>query len=289
MKIKLGLFYNLLRLDEKLIINASKKLGVEIRLYQVTKLILDQNQFHIDFDIALNRCLSNTFGRYTTFFLESIGVKVVNSSQVVQNCEDKFVTSLLLKKNQVPTVDFMMVFSLEEAKKAVEVLGGYPVVIKSPLGSWGRLMAKVNDEETLEAIVEHKFSLAAPYHKALYLQKFIEKNGKDIRVFVIGDEVICAIYRQSGHWITNTARGGKASNCPLNQELINICQKAALAVGGGILAMDVFETKDGYLINEINHTMEFKNSEAPTGVSISSEIVRYCLNQASNTNSSSKP
>src|SRR6202011_2661197 len=105
--------------------------------------------------------------------------------------------------------------------------------------------------------------------KAIYLQQYIQKPGRDIRVFVIDNIGICAIYRESTHWITNTARGGKATNCTISRELQSIVKKAFVAVGGGILAMDVFETNDGYLINEINHTMEFRNSEEPTGISIS--------------------
>ncbi len=273
----LGIFHSTIRGDEKLIIKACKRLGVEFELYDIRKLILDPENFKIDFDIALNRSVSNTKGRYLTFFLESLGVKVVNSSKVLQTCEDKFLTSLALRKAGVPTVDFLMVFSLEQAKEAVERLGGYPVVVKSPLGSWGRFMAKVNDEEALEAVIEHKMGLQAPYHKAFYIQKYIDKGGRDIRAFVIGGRTICAIYRNSSHWITNTARGGVAINCPVDKDLAEICKKASEAVGGGILAMDVFETKDGYVINEINHTMEFKNSEKPTGVSISEEIVKYCV------------
>ncbi len=274
---KIGIFHSTIRGDEKLIIKACQRLGVEFELYDIRKLILDIDNFKVDFDIALNRSVSNTKGRYLTFFLESLGFEVVNSSKVLQICEDKFLTSLVLKRAGVPTVDFLMVFSLEQAKEAVERLGGYPVVVKSPLGSWGRLMAKVNDEEALEAVIEHKMGLQAPYHKAFYIQKYVDKGGRDIRAFVIGGRTICAIYRNSSHWITNTARGGVATNCPVDKDLAEVCKKASEAVGGGILAMDVFETKDGYVINEINHTMEFKNSEKPTGVSISEEIVKYCV------------
>ncbi len=273
----LGIFHSTIRGDEKLIIKACKRLGVEFELYDIRKLVLEPENFKVSFDIALNRSVSNTKGRYLTFFLESFGVEVINSSKVLQICEDKFLTSLALRRAGVPTVDFLMVFSLEQAKEAVERLGGYPVVIKSPLGSWGRFMAKVNDEEALEAVIELKMGLQAPYHKAFYIQKYIDKGGRDIRAFVIGGRTICAIYRNSSHWITNTARGGVAINCPVDKDLAEICKKASEAVGGGILAMDVFETKDGYVINEINHTMEFKNSEKPTGVSISEEIVKYCV------------
>ena len=66
-------------------------------------------------------------------------------------------------------------------------------------------------------------------------------------------------------------------------EIAELSKKASDAVGGGILAMDIFETPDGMKINEINHTMEFKNSEAPTGVDISGAIIDYCIKMAKKT------
>src|SRR5205807_7817842 len=137
------------------------------------------------------------------------------------------------------------------------------------LGSWGRLLAKVNDMDALEAIVEHKDVLGSPQQKAIYIQQYVNKPGRDIRVFAVNGKAICAIYRDSAHWITNTARGGKASNCPVTPELNKICVAASQAVGGGVLAVDVLEDPDrGFLVNVINHTMEFRNSIAPTAVDI---------------------
>ena len=276
-KYKIGLFYNIIRGDEKLLIEAANKLNVSLDLINVDNLILKKDVFEAKFDIALLRSVSSTKEKYVAFFLESLGIKTVNSFKIIQNCDDKFFTSILLEKKGVPQPKFGLAFSLDEAKKLIEKLGGYPVVIKPTTGSWGRMLAKVNDEDALEAIFEHKQYLSSPFQKALYIQKFIEKGGRDIRAFVFDGEVICAIYRNSHHWITNTARGGVASKCEINPKLKEICFKASEAIGHGILAMDVFETKEGYLINEVNHTMEFKNSEKPTGVSISSAIINYCL------------
>ncbi len=98
---------------------------------------------------------------------------------------------------------------------------------------------------------------------------------------MVGDETICAIYRGSQHWITNTARGGEASNCPVTPELNDLCVRAAKAVGGGVVAIDVFEDADrGLLVNEVNYTMEFRNSIDTTGVNIPGRVIDYCLEVA---------
>ncbi|MGI8483685.1 MAG: lysine biosynthesis protein LysX, partial [Thermomicrobiales bacterium] len=109
------------------------------------------------------------------------------------------------------------------------------------------------------------------------IQEYVEKQGRDIRTFVVGDTTICGIYRESAHWITNTARGAKASNCPITPELNELSRAAANAVGGGVVAIDLFESAQGLLVNEVNYTMEFRNSIDTTGVNIPAKIVDYVL------------
>ena len=140
------------------------------------------------------------------------------------------------------------------------------------------MLARVNDRDSAEAIIEHRQTLGNYTHHTYYVQEYVNKPQCDIRAFVIGNRTICAIYRNSEHWITNTAKGGQASNCPITADLDDICVRAANAVGGGILAIDLLEDEHGnLLVNEINHTMEFRNSSAPTGVDIAAEVVRYAL------------
>lgn len=276
----LGLLHSTIRGDEKLIIEAAKARNVSIELIDIRTMILDTFSPLPHFDVALERSVSTVKGNYSMYCMEARGIPVINSSETARLCEDKFVTSLVLEQHNVSTVPFAMVFTIEQAMTVIESWGGFPVVVKPALGSWGRMLAKVNDKDSLESLLEHKEVLGGPNHHAFYLQQYVNKPGRDIRAFVIDGHTICAIYRDSPHWITNTARGGKASNCPVTKELEALCKKASEAVGGGILAMDVFETDNGLSINEINHTMEFKNSEIPTGVSISGAIVEYCIKRA---------
>jgi [lysine-biosynthesis-protein LysW]--L-2-aminoadipate ligase len=176
----------------------------------------------------------------------------------------------------VPQPELRVAFTEESALRAIEELG-YPVVLKPAVGSWGRLLSKVNDRDAAESILEHKTILGSYHHSIFYIQKYVDKKGRDIRSFVVGDECIAAIYRTAEHWITNTARGGRASNCPVSRELAEISLAAARAVGGGILAIDVFETERGLLVNEVNYTMEFRNSIHTTGVNIPGRMVDYLV------------
>jgi [lysine-biosynthesis-protein LysW]--L-2-aminoadipate ligase len=174
-------------------------------------------------------------------------------------------------------------FTAEAALELMDQIG-YPLVLKPVVGSWGRLLSKVNDREAAESILEHKEIMGGVQHSVYYIQEYIQKPGRDIRSFVIGDRTVCAIYRSSGHWITNTARGGQAEVCPVTPELDRLSVATATAVGGGVIAVDILEDPErGYLVNEANHTMEFHSTVPLTGVDIPGMLVDYTLSAARET------
>ncbi|MCS7040783.1 MAG: lysine biosynthesis protein LysX, partial [Caldilineales bacterium] len=226
---------------------------------------------------VLERSLSTARGLYALRLLEMAGIPTVNRYATAATCADKLLTTAALTDAGLPQPQTRIAFSTDAALRAIEELG-YPVVLKPVVGSWGRLLARINDRDAAEAILEHKETLGSYQHGIFYIQKYISKPGRDIRAFVVGDETIAAIYRHSPHWITNTARGGQAENCPITPELDRLCRAAAQAVGGGVVAIDLLEDPDrGLLVNEVNHTMEFRNSIAPTGVDIPGRVAAYVL------------
>ena len=155
------------------------------------------------------------------------------------------------------------------------------MVLKPVVGSWGRLLAKVNDRDAAEAVLEHKSTLGSVQHSVFYIQEYIEKPGRDIRAVVIGDRVLTAMYRKSEHWITNTARGGEGELCPITPEIEALSLRAAQSVGGGVLAVDLVEHPErGLIVNEINHTMEFHTMQPLSGIDIAGEIVEYVISVA---------
>ncbi|KAA3657840.1 MAG: RimK family alpha-L-glutamate ligase, partial [Chloroflexi bacterium] len=204
-------------------------------------------------------------------------IPCVNNARVATICGDKLETNMALIRAGVPTPQARVAFTPESALTAIEELG-YPAVLKPAVGSWGRLLAKVNDREAAEAILEHKGTLGSYHHSIFYVQEYIDKPDRDLRTFVIGGETICGIVRSSSHWITNTARGGTAEILPITSEIDALSLAAAEAVGGGVVAVDLLETPDGnLLVNEVNYTMEFRNSITPTGVNIPSRIIDYVI------------
>ena len=143
------------------------------------------------------------------------------------------------------------------------------------------MLAKVNSRATAEALLEHKHALGSFHHGTYYIQSYVAKQGRDIRAFVVGDETICAIYRASEHWITNTARGGQRLELSGNAgNLPSMCQGSAGGRRRRARDRPVRGPERGLLINEVNATMEFRNSIDTTGVNIPGGIVDYALELA---------
>lgn len=278
---KIAVLCSRIRVEEKLIFNEFERRGIEFSRINDDEVIFDLNRNRYDYDVVLERSIHHSRALYALKALNDAGVPTVNTAYVADICGDKFKTTQALIKAGVPTPRTMMAFTAESALEAIEQLG-YPVVLKPAIGSWGRLIAKVNDREAAESILEHKEILGSYHHSIFYIQEYVDKpKGRDIRAFVVGDECICAIYRTSEHWKTNTALGGKASNCPVTPALADVCIGAAHAVGGGVVAIDVFEDNDGrLLVNEVNYTMEFRNSIDTTGVNIPGRIIDYVVSVA---------
>jgi [lysine-biosynthesis-protein LysW]---L-2-aminoadipate ligase len=277
--IRIGFLHTRLRVEEKYLLEELEKHPqAEVVRINDGNTFFDINQLPDPVDVLFERSISYSRGLYISRIFEAHGIPVVNSSLVAERCGDKYITSQILAKEGIPTPRVFMAFDEESALQAIEAMG-YPCVLKPVVGSWGRLLAKVENREMAEALIEHKASLGVQ-HQVFYIQEYINKPGRDIRAFVIGDETICAIYRSSENWITNTARGGVATNCAVTDEIAELCQRAARAVGGGLLALDLFETDNGLTVNEINHTMEFRNSIATTGVNIPQRMIEYVLTQA---------
>jgi len=305
---RLAILTSRIRVEEKLLIEALRRRAIDFDVIDDEELLFDlaqPDERWRAYDAVLCRSVSQSRGLAALHILEHMGVVTFNSAAVTALCNDKLLTTLALIRAGIPTPRTMIAFNEQRAVQGIEELG-YPVVLKPVTGSWGRLLARINDRDAAEAVLEHQETLGSYQHHIHYIQQYVAKqfltddlsapamnrgatdtsgvgrlNSKlqrDIRAFVVGDRTICAIYRSSEHWVTNTARGAVASNCPITPELDRLCVQAAEAVGGGILAIDLLEDPEhGLLVNEINATMEFRNSIAPTGVDIPDAMLDYVL------------
>ena len=279
---KIGVLLSRLRIEEKLIFEALRDRGVDFDRLKDGDLAFDLGHAGLasDYDVVWSRSLSHSRALYALEILHGWGIKTVNPPAVISTCGDKILTTAALQNAGIPTPKTVVALSVESALESMEAMG-YPVVLKPAVGSWGRLLAKVNDRDAAEALLEHKQTLGGYQHSIFYIQEYIAKPERDIRAIVAGEEMICAIYRQSPHWITNTARGGAALPCACTPELEDLTIRAAKAVGGGILAVDLLEDQDGrLLVSEVNHTPEFHGAIEATQADIPGKMIDYVLQVA---------
>jgi len=274
--------YDQLRPDERLIIDAAKREGIDLTLYDTDRLTWDVTSQQDGIDLAdafLQRCMSYFRSIHVTAALEATGKPVVNSFKASTTCGNKLIASIALSRAKIPTPRTFLAFTQEGSLKALEQLG-YPAVLKPVVGSWGRLVAQLKDPESAAAILEPR-EYMHPIQQVYYLQEKIKRPERDVRCYVIGDQAVAAIYRNAppGEWRTNTARGGVAENLPVTPELAEVSIRAAEAVGGGAFGVDLMETEAGFVVHEVNHTTEFKNTVRVTGVDIPKLLLEYTINR----------
>ncbi len=287
--VNIGLLVDRIRWYEKEIARAAKERNADLKIVDTRKIFLDASDATEiqpeGCNTFLQRCISFFRGLYASVILENKGNTVINSYDVSRVCGDKLLTTLALARAGIPTPKTKVAFSMESAQNALDALG-YPAITKPLLGSWGRLIALIKDEIAAQAILEDRVHMAETYpiHRIFYLQEKVDIPNRDIRTFVLGNEVPVGIYRviaRDNEWRTNTSRGGRAEPCEITPELEELSLAAAEAVGGGILGVDIMESpEEGLLVHEVNHTVEFQNTMRVTGVDVAGLIVDYAIEEA---------
>jgi [lysine-biosynthesis-protein LysW]---L-2-aminoadipate ligase len=273
---RFGVFFTIVRPEEKAILAAAESRGLAVVRIDDAEVTFGLDRPDLDADVVLNRSVSHTRALYAARCFAHYGIPTVNAPEVIELAGDKVLASLRLAERGIPTPKTVVALSPEAAIRAIERVG-YPAVLKPPVGSWGRLMAKVGSREEAEQILEHKSALASPLHSVFYVQEYVPKPDRDLRVFVIGDRAVAGMYRHSSDWRTNAARGATTAPLPLGGEVSELALRAAEAVGGGVLAVDLMESPRGLVVHEVNPTPEFKALRAATGVDVADAIVSYAL------------
>jgi len=281
---KLRIVFDRVRSEEKMLAEKAVELGHDTKMVdaKITQINTESKRSDFDFgDVVLERCVSYFRGLHFTACLEFLDVPVINKFEVANNCGNKMLTSLLLKKHNVPTPKTYFSFSAETALENLEKVG-YPMVIKPVVGSWGRGVMALKDRDTADAIIEVREINDGPLDRIYYLQEMIKRPPRDIRVIAVGDQVVAAMYRTStGGFKTNIALGAEPVPCEITKELEDICLKASKAVGGGILGIDLMEDeKRGLVVHEVNNTVEFKGLAKVTKKNIPKEMIDFAVKSA---------
>ncbi len=276
----LYILFDSIRWEEKSIIESAKKNNIDIKPIDCKELILFLNSETKEFKdkVVLQRCVSYFKSIHSTAALEGLGAQMINTLYTSIMCGNKLFSHMELQKQGIVTPNAFCSFSPSSAIEGINRLG-YPAVIKPTIGSWGRLIGLLNDEEAAKAVLEDRQHMF-PIYQINYIEEFVKRPPRDIRAIVIADQVVAAIYRYSGknEWKTNMALGGHAEACPITKDLEDICIKSAKIFKGDIVGVDLMENEaHGLLVHEVNNTTEFKNTVRVTGIDIPTLIVDYMI------------
>lgn len=281
---------NKLSWEEKSIIDAAKNKNVKVKIVLNTNYFANLEKDNISTEIILQRSLSFIRGLYITAILEHYGHTVINSYKTSDICGNKLLTTLTLLKAGIPTPKTYCAFTEESALQALNELG-YPAVIKPVIGSWGRMVALLKDQDFAKAILEEREVMGDVFQKIYYLQEYIfkpprnmkqylrrDKVSRDFRVFVIGNEVVAAMGRHEleGDWRSTATRGARTESLQVSPEIEELALKATKVVEGDILGLDIMEGEQ-LMVNEINHVSGFQALANSTGIDIGGRIVDYLI------------
>lgn len=274
---KFEVLYDYPRLEEKLIIEKLKASNCEVILTNINNKPLPLGEKVAD--VSLVRSVSMYKALYAAAVRESGGGIAVNSSYTISICGDKILTLSKIKNAGLNVPKSIIAMDVESAQAAYRALKK-PFVDKPPIGSWGRLVSLVTDTVSWRSLLEHRQMLPSQQLKIHIMQDYIEVNNRDIRVIVVGGEVLGAMYRVSvgDEWRTNIALGGKPVQRRLDPVLEEVTLKAAESVKGDFISVDILEDSMGTLyVNEVNGVPEFKGFMEATGIDVASELVKFLI------------
>jgi ribosomal protein S6--L-glutamate ligase len=207
--------------------------------------------------------------------LEFTGVRIFNAAYSHRRAKDKLATLVWLAHHNIPIPKTTVT---ERLAVAVAATKRYGDIVSKPLrGSQGQGVFRLQDPDLAFRI----FKILQTANQTIFVQKFIETPGRDIRVFVVGDRVIGAMYRYAkvGQWKTNVSRGGKPQPCEVTPELEALALKSTKAMEMDFAGVDILEDGEQFVVSEVNSAPNWSGLQKATGVDVAEEIVDYILNE----------
>ncbi len=279
----MAIVFDRIRKEEKLLRLEGTRMGHNIMMKDAKNIQIDTTSTSDNFgDIAIGRCISYLRGLHFTSCLEFLNIPIINKYNVMNICGNKLFTTLFLKKNHIPTPKTYFAFSHDSAMKSIEKIG-YPLVMKPIIGSWGRGIALLKDKDATEALLEIREINNGPFDRLYYLQEFVIRPPRDIRVIVAGNNVLAAMYRESplNNFKTNIACGALPVICKVTKEIEEICMQISDVMKNSILGIDLMEDKkNGLVVHEVNGTIEFSGLMQVAKNNIPMEIIQFAINFA---------
>lgn len=218
------------------------------------------------------------FGTAVLRQFEQMDVFCANSSAGVANSRDKLRSLQILSRHQIGIPSTTFVRDKKDVLPAIQRVGGAPVIIKLIEGTQGIGVLLAETVKSAEGIIE----LLQSQKQSVLIQKFVaESKGRDIRAFVVGDQVVGAMRRvaQGQEFRSNVHRGGRTEAIQLDEAYTQTAVRAAQIMGLRVAGVDMLEGKDGPQIMEVNSSPGLEGIERCTQLDIAGAIVDYIAAQ----------
>ena len=203
--------------------------------------------------------------------LEAAGTTVINSARAIETAVDKYLAQTKLQSVGLPTPPTAVCQSVDDAMAAFEALHG-DVVIKPLFGGEGRGICRVSDPDVAFRTIKTLCQIDA----VVFLQEYIDHEGCDLRLLVLGEEVLGMRRRNPSDWRTNISRGAVAEPLQVTAELTDLARRAAQAVGAEIAGVDVLDGKDGRRwVLEVNAVPGWKALADTLDLDVAARILKY--------------
>jgi RimK family alpha-L-glutamate ligase len=203
------------------------------------------------------------------------GLPVINQPSAIEKAVDKYYALALLEESGIPTPKTVVTESIADALAAFKAFGG-EAIVKPVFGSRGIGAARISDTDVAERV----FRTLRFYRHVIYVQEFVPHGKRDIRTFVIGGQVVAAMYRVANSWKTNVSQGASSVRANLPQETEKLAIDAAKVIGCEIAGVDIMENKKGPVINEVNSQPGWRGLQTTTKLTIADQIAEYVLSKA---------
>lgn len=269
------LVVDIIRPEEKKLWHALSSAGFRTKIVNINQEYLHPTCCNAD--IALIRSISMFKSVYSASYLEAQGTRAVNPSIPMLIAGDKILTYSVLKRKHLPVVNSLLAMHSQPAERALREKPK-PLIDKPPIGSWGRMVSIIRDNETARIVVEHREYIPVAQAKIHLIQDYIEGGSEDIRCFVVGGETLGCMRRKAppGEWRSNVALGATTEPIEYDNELSLLSKKAVEYIGLDYGSVDIIESKSGErYINEVNGVPEFKGIEKTLKINIALEIAKH--------------
>lgn len=196
------------------------------------------------------------------------GVVVVNHPRALERTIDKHWTSRLLDAAGLATPRTVVTERADEAQEAFATMRD--ALVKPLLGSGGRGIVRVSDPD----LAWRTFRALQQQRAVIYLQEFVPHGRRDLRLFVVGGEVIAAAAREADSWRTNVAAGAAPRPHRPGAAEDEMARRAAAALGADYAGVDLLPAEDGrLLVSEVNGIPAWSGLQAVTDVDVAAAIV----------------